>query len=354
MGKGKGGRGKGSRTIWSGSPAPSARPRRSDNQPNYYEGNSDSNEDGNTVTTTPRMVNQTSPPNLVTLEEIHHIVKASEERLKNHIDSKISDVNGRVQKVENNIDELNAKINEVKLDAKNQINEVKLQHELQIERLKSDFEEYKRETQKQLIDMEEQCNQKVMKAQKKVKRIHDFEASKISASVVLSGTGLTSYTDGENATEVAMNAIKNHLKLNLREGDIRSAYRLGDPKKNEKANMVLQVNHEGVKINLISGSRKMKCKDLSANEHLSKSTANLVRRLRKVKSQNPNSLASVFTRDGIIYVKKTDHHKADKSKNNKKTSDGELSIIRDEDDLTEFLSLNNLEEKIENSENTKK
>lgn len=344
MARGKGGKSKSSRNNWSGSPSPSPRPRRSDNQPNYYEGNSDTNEDGNSATSNPSMVEgDHNSPSLVSspsvsLDDIPKIVKQSEDRLKGHFDSIINDLHGRVQKTENNISELHSKVNEINLDVKNQFNELKVEHQIQVERIISMYEakftDYKKEVKKQFTDLEAQCNQKVKKLQDEnsslIKKMHDLEASKISASVVLSGNGLDSYTEGENATAVALKAIKDHLKLIMQEGDIRSAHRLGDTKKNAKANIVLNVSHEGVKINLINASRKMKCKELSANEHLTKSTVTLVRRLRKVKRENANSLRSVFTLDGIIHARIHDVKGS--------------TIIRDEDDLTNFLLRNNLKE----------
>lgn len=190
------------------------------------------------------------------------------------------------------------------------------EHANQLQALKSDFDkqlsEFKIDMKKIHDDSINKLTAELNKMQKENaelrNRLNDMDAMKVSSNIVLSGKSIPAATPNENVSKTAKDALKKHFNLELSEGDITSITRITSKATNDNSqkpkncNLLLRVRDDTVKKKIISNSKKVKSKNLYANEHLIKSTLDKLIKLREEKDKK--RLHSVYTKQGLLYVRK--------------------------------------------------
>ena len=200
-----------------------------------------------------------------------------------------------------------------------------------------------------LSDLKEKqkTNEETINEQKKVIReLHELkneverekvkiEGIPLQNQILLSGSAIPSPSVNEDTLTLAKNLIREKLKLTDK-GLVVSAQRFGklrqgDSQSDTRSKILIEVASQDVKNYLMKNSTVLKPSDFFLNELLTKTVNNVFYRMRQIKRET-DQIASLFTRDGIIKVKK------------QKT--GRAYDILTEADMNKFLRDAGLEEHI--------
>lgn len=134
------------------------------------------------------------------------------------------------------------------------------------------------------------------------------EAERLSQNLILSGRAMPEFTEGENTALVAVEIFKNKFNLSVPRIHISSANRIGKPPtdgKPDKRKIIMRLTNKDVKNDVVITNIKNRVADLFINEELTKTVDGIYYQLRKLKKENPSKIATLYTRDGVIKVKKT-------------------------------------------------
>ena len=217
------------------------------------------------------------------------------------------------------------------------------------ENLKSEFQNELQQMENNLSDLKEnqKRNEEAINEQKKVIReLHELkneverekvkiEGIPLQNQIFLSGSAIPSPSVNEDTLTLAKNLIREKLKLTDK-GLVVSAQRFGklrqgDSQSDTRSKILIEVASQDVKNYLMKNSTVLKPSDFFLNELLTKTVNNVFYRMRQIKRET-DQIASLFTRDGIIKVKK------------QKT--GRAYDIQTEADMNKFLRDAGLEEHI--------
>ena len=189
---------------------------------------------------------------------------------------------------------------------------------LEIESLKKDLEQQKAET---AIVIEE--NRSVIAELNEVRSVSDtnnaayarnekksaeIEAERIAENIILSGNLIPRYCDGEDTINVALSTFKSSIRVSVNRSDVALAYR---PKKKLQDKyvyddkIVIKFHSKPSKRDIVHSNLKFKPKGLFINEQLTKRVDEFYYHLRKIKKEQIGKIATLYTRDGVIHVRKT-------------------------------------------------
>lgn len=152
-----------------------------------------------------------------------------------------------------------------------------------------------------------------------------MEAETLANNLIISGSLVPDFHHGENPKEVVRALIKDHLKIVMPSDNIAVAHRLGKPASTGrvKNKIMVRFHRKEDKKNIIIANIKMRVNELFINEELTQQANKMYYDNRKLRKDNRDSIAILYTRDGVICARKT--------------KEGLMHHILTEEDLKTFL-----------------
>ena len=225
-----------------------------------------------------------------------------------------------------------------KISAKNEelqkaINEINLDVPIKLQRHASDTDKKIESLEAEIKSLKEASDEKFayMAAENKSHKrtLLLKEAESLSTNIILSGEALRNSENIENLTDYARQLIRERYSLNVPSYSVTKAYRLGSSNL-QNSKILLKLSDKEVKKS-ITQARKIindnvnpALPKLFISEELSTNVNKLFYFLRTLKRNQSSSIHSVFTRDGVIRVRKTET--------------GRVYEILTEEDYANFLS----------------
>ena len=139
-------------------------------------------------------------------------------------------------------------------------------------------------------------------------KVCSLEAEKTSLNLILSGRLIPAAVHGEDTVSVALNVLKTHLNYVLPRNQVSTAYRLGSQPENhvqDHRKIILKLDEAHLKRDLFSSYKTVRVDGLYINEELTSEVNNLYYQLRQMRKRNHNVFYRLFTRDGVIKVRKS-------------------------------------------------
>ena len=141
-------------------------------------------------------------------------------------------------------------------------------------------------------------------------RIEKIDATNSSANLIISGDLLPTESPHEDTPNIVIETLKDHLKYQLPRERITAAYRIGrrtsDRGNTDKRRIILKLADRNQKKDLMAACIAMKVRGLYINEELTPEVNSLFYDLRQLRKNNSNSFFRLYTRDGVIKVKRTE------------------------------------------------
>ena len=131
-----------------------------------------------------------------------------------------------------------------------------------------------------------------------INRVEQYERRN---TVILSGPALPAETPTENATRVVVAAIKDQLKLNVKEQDINVAHRLGPVNQQRSRPIIIKLMNQNLKYDLVGTCVSIK-PNLYVNESLTPTRLTIFRKVLAIRKQHRQKFHQLFTKDGNIIV----------------------------------------------------
>lgn len=121
-------------------------------------------------------------------------------------------------------------------------------------------------------------------------------------TIIVSGPSLPSEVHTENAKNIIVNTIRNHLKINIKDEDISVAHRLGKVNQNKKRPIIMKLVNRSMKHDLVSACINLK-PNLYINESLTPTRQALFKKVLAVRAQHRAKFQQCHTQEGRIIVK---------------------------------------------------
>ena len=270
---------------------------------------------------------------------------ANMNKIMSEIEDKVSKLEDRMSEQDDKINKQDDKMN--KLEEK--INSVlsqqsETEQKIKVERIKTDVTQDIRQDINQIVDQRIQETMQAVRENVKEtnKKMTDFknvmqqekiklEATSLQTQIIISGHNIPAETIQEDTLQIAKNLMQDHLQRTDR-GLIKNArrFKFGNDTRRRQTNRSIIIETPTVyeKRDIIHEAIRQRPEGLYFNEMVPQQINSLLYRLRKLKKQK--KLSSVFTRDGIIKVKKS--------------QTGKTYDIVTEEDLHRFLQEAGIEE----------
>ena len=114
-------------------------------------------------------------------------------------------------------------------------------------------------------------------------------------------------TPSENLPRLVVDLVKTHTRYHLSEADILSAERFGKKPavgSPDHRSILVKFHSKETKENIVTNTITTKPPGLYVNELLTREVNDIYRDMRRLKKENPNYIAVLYTRDGIIRARK--------------------------------------------------
>lgn len=121
-------------------------------------------------------------------------------------------------------------------------------------------------------------------------------------TIILSGPALPNETPQENTTLVAINTIRDNLKINLKESEISVSHRLGASTVQRKRPLMIKLTNRSLKYDLVGACIKLK-PQLYINESLTPKRLNILRQILGIRRAHKEKVQSVYTSEGKIIIR---------------------------------------------------
>ena len=138
--------------------------------------------------------------------------------------------------------------------------------------------------------------------------IDENDAYERRDTVILSGNSIPIFSQGENPTNLAIEAVKNELKIQISPSDVSVAHRMGRKPANQQPDrrgIIVKLCRRDLKHSLISASKKMVPRsrsNLYVNEHLTPARKTILYALRQMKKDHPDLVKGCTSWDGRVYA----------------------------------------------------
>ena len=230
--------------------------------------------------------------------EIKEQMKEQENRFANLITA----CNQRITEQERKIDELGAKM--------------------------AECEKTKAEEHEQLREEVHQLRLKIEQQDAVQQTLKKKDAMVTSNTLLLSGDRVPTYKSGERTADVAVDLLKNIFDYHLDKTYISSSSRIGKPPsdgKLDKRGIKLCLNNKVIKDDIVKTNVENFTDGFFINEELIESVNKLYFEIRNIRKNNRAKIPILYTRDGIIKVKRE--------------RKGRVTSIFSEKDLDDFKKL---------------
>ena len=158
----------------------------------------------------------------------------------------------------------------------------------------------------QQIGLMQKLNENVAAPQDCIGSQEKKEAERLSNNLILSGNFIPAYSERENTTEISTDILRNTFKLNVKDFHIASTNRLGKPPPQgvqDRRNIIIRLTNKSIKNDIIVCNIKNRVRGLYINEELTGTVNEIYYKLRKLKKENPDEIATLYTRDGVIIAR---------------------------------------------------
>ena len=135
-------------------------------------------------------------------------------------------------------------------------------------------------------------------------RLDDVENQNRDKNLIISGGTLTSLSDN-NLSFSVIQLFRQKIQYELSPDKIQAAYRVGvrsSVQSPDSRNLMLKLNDEGIKQDIISACRTVRPPDLYANDDLTPFRARLLYLLRRAKSKSNGKLVACGSSKGNVYA----------------------------------------------------
>lgn len=121
-------------------------------------------------------------------------------------------------------------------------------------------------------------------------------------TIILSGPSLPPETPAEKPASVVTSAIKDHLKINIKEEDISVAHRLGSTQPGRERPVIIKLVNRSLKYDIMGACVQLR-PPLYINESLTPKRLTLFKQVLAIRKQHRPKFQQCFTKDGNIIVK---------------------------------------------------
>lgn len=121
-------------------------------------------------------------------------------------------------------------------------------------------------------------------------------------TVILTGASLPPETTQENTTNVVTHAIKEHLKINIKEADINIAHRLGKQTQQRNRPIIVKLANRSLKQDLVGACVQLR-PQLFVNESLTPKRRVLLNKVLAIRKMHKPKFQQCYTQDGRIVIK---------------------------------------------------
>lgn len=162
---------------------------------------------------------------------------------------------------------------------------------------------------KELSDKDKQINELKSEVISLTRRVDDLELHTDNLdqyerrdTVILSGASLPPETAQENTAHVVTQAIKEHLKINIKEADISVTHRLGKPTQQKNRPIIVKLVNRSLKHDLV-GACVLLRPQLFVNESLTPKRRVLLNKVLAIRKVHKPKFQQCYTNDGRIVIK---------------------------------------------------
>ena len=174
----------------------------------------------------------------------------------------------------------------------------------QVALIKSEFSQVLKAQDAKIDSLEAEIAILRKKMTKLDERVDDVGVHDRRNTVLVSGDGIPVARSGESCSNVVLDAVKTHLKLNIEPKSVESAYRVGAKPVNQSSDrrrIIVKLSNSEVKRDLMRACREQK-PSIYINEDLTAQRSTILFVLRKVKRQFPNLISGCSSMDGKVYA----------------------------------------------------
>ena len=170
-----------------------------------------------------------------------------------------------------------------------------------------DLKKKKDEHEKKLSEVIQQLRLNIENQDAAQRAIAKKEALITSNTLILSGNKVPSYKTNEGTAEIAIEVLKKNIDYDLDKAHISLATRMSKalPDGNEdKRGIKISVINKAIKDKIVNQNLGNFQAGLYINEELTESVNRLYYEVRNLKKKNRDKIDAVYTRDGIIRVRR--------------------------------------------------
>lgn len=174
----------------------------------------------------------------------------------------------------------------------------------EIESLKKEVKYLKEEN----VKIKSENDKNIAENEEKERNTTLVEAEKIAENIILSGTSIPDHHGNEDIVNVAIETLRNNTNVNVNRSDFAHAYR---PKKKMQngyvydKKIVIKFHSKTTKRDTVQSNFTAKPSGLFINEQLTKTVDEIHYQLRKLKKSHAGKIAVLYTKNGVIRVRKT-------------------------------------------------
>lgn len=132
--------------------------------------------------------------------------------------------------------------------------------------------------------------------------LDDLDQYERRDAVILSGASLPPETTQENTTNVTIQAIKDQLKINIKESDISVSHRLGPKRQQVNRPIIVKLVKRSLKQDLVGACIQLR-PQLYVNESLTPKRRGLLNKILTIRKAHKQKFQQCYTQDGRITIK---------------------------------------------------
>lgn len=121
-------------------------------------------------------------------------------------------------------------------------------------------------------------------------------------TIIVSGPLIPEESHQENAANIIITAIRDHLKINLKESDINIAHRIGSAHTQHKRPIIVKLGNRSLKHDLVGACIQMK-PQLYINESLTPKRLHLFKQILNIRKTHKDKFQQCHTKEGKIIIK---------------------------------------------------
>ena len=168
----------------------------------------------------------------------------------------------------------------------------------QLDHLKSDL----RRKDTEIANLQEDISCLKSTVEDLKQHIDNVEQYERRDTVLLSGPMLPKETNQENSTQVAINSIRDNLRINISERDINIAHRLGSNTQQKNRSIIVKLANRSLKQDLIKACVNLK-PQFYVNESLTPTRLNILKQVLTIRKAHRAKFQQCYTSDGKIVIK---------------------------------------------------